>query len=293
MQVCHYTGAGEKIMGAPVIDFHIHCIFYESYCSYAEDWLRSMQGISGQEWPAYVENYSRPENFARFLKESGVNYGVIVAELSPVTTGVCPNEYVAGFCRGQESLIPFASVNPYTMTSPRQELTRLVRECGIRGLKLYPTYNYFYPNDRMLYPVYAAAEELEIPVMMHTGSSVFKGARLKYGDPVYADDVAVDFPSLNILLVHSGRGFWYGSAFFLARLHPNVYMEVAGLPPQKLLDYFPELERNADKIIFGSDWPAAASIRKNVEAVNNLPLQPSTKEKILGGNAARLLKISI
>lgn len=278
-------------MKTPVIDFHIHPIYYDIYCSSTEDWIRNMQGKSAQEWPSFIKYYSQPENWANYLAESGVDYGVILAELSPITTGICPNRYVAEFCRGEKSLIPFASLNPYLMANTGRELARLVNEDGIRGLKLYPTYNYFYPNDRMLYPLYASAEELKIPVMVHTGSSVFKGSRLKYGDPLFLDDVAVDFPELKILLVHSGRGIWYNNAFFLARLHPNVYMEVAGLPPQKLLEYFPELERNADKVVFGSDWPGVKSIKKNIETIRSLHLKPSTIEKILGGNAARILNI--
>lgn len=278
-------------MTTPVIDFHIHPIYYDTYCSSTKDWIRNIQGKTFAQWPAFIEDYSRPENFARFLRGSGVDYGVILAELSPITTGICPNEYVAGFCRDHQCLIPFASVNPYLMARPGEELSRLVRDCGIRGLKLYPTYNYFYPNDRLIYPVYEKAQELQIPVMVHTGSSVFKGSRLKYGDPLFLDDVAVDFPELMVLMVHSGRGFWYDRAFFLARLHPNLYMEVAGLPPHKLPEYFPELERNADKIVFGSDWPGVISIKENIETIRSLPLQQSTKEKILGGNAARILKI--
>ena len=69
---------------------------------------------------------------------------------------------------------------------------------------------------------------------------MFPGARLKYGDPLYLDDVAVDFPELAICLSHGGRPFWYDRAFALARLHRNVYIDAAGLPPRKLLDYFPD-----------------------------------------------------
>lgn len=278
-------------MTTPVIDFHIHPIYYDTYSPSTEGWIRNIQGKTTAQWPQFIEEFSRPERFAGFLQESGVDYGVILAELSPITTGICPNDYVARFCRDHQCLIPFASVNPFLMNRPKDELSRLVRDCGIRGLKLYPTYNYFFPNDRMLYPVYEKAQDLQIPVMVHTGSSVFKGSRLKYGDPLFLDDVAVDFPDLTVLMVHSGRGFWYERAFFLARLHPNLYMEVAGLPPQKLLEYFPEFERNADKIIFGSDWPGVTSIKENIETIRSLPLPPSTREKILGGNAARILKI--
>ena len=66
-------------------------------------------------------------------------------------------------------------------------------------------------------------------------------------------------------------------------------MDIIGLPPQNLLKYFPDLERNADKIVFGSDWPGIIDIKKNVAAILDLPLSKSTKAKILGENAARLL----
>ena len=128
-----------------------------------------------------------------------------------------------------------------------------------------------------------------MPVMMHTGSSIFRGARLKYGDPLCLDDVCVDFPDLTVIMAHSGRGFWYDRAFFLSRLHRNLYMEISGLPPQRLLEYFPELERNADKIIFGSDWPGMPHVGRNIELIRKLPLREDTIDKILGGNAARIL----
>ncbi len=70
-----------------------------------------------------------------------------------------------------------------------------------------------------------------------------------------------------------------------------MYMEIAGLPPQKLLEYFPEIEKVADKVIFGSDWPGMPHIRRNIEIIRELPLRDETKVKILGGNAARILGI--
>ncbi|MDF9406853.1 amidohydrolase family protein [Pelotomaculum isophthalicicum JI] len=277
-------------LSVPVIDFHIHPAYYEKYCPSAEEFIKKNQHV--EDWTNFTKKYKDPADFLRYLDDNVVDYAVILAELSPITTGICTNEYVHEFCLGQDRLIPFACVNPYLINDPGREVERLVKEMGFRGLKLYPTYNYFYPNEPLVYPIYAKAEELGIPVMLHTGSSVFKGARIKYGDPLFFDDVAIDFPDLNLLMTHCGRGLWYNTAYFLSRLHKNLYMEVTGLPPQKLLDYFPELERNADKVIFGSDWPAVASIKSNIDAVRALPLKEETKEKILGGNAARLLKMT-
>jgi predicted TIM-barrel fold metal-dependent hydrolase len=269
----------------PVIDFHLHAGLYHDFHPWVMEWMET----NIKDPRAYVSSILTPEGIVRFLRENGVDYAVALAELSPITTGVLTNEGVAELCRGINSLIPFCNINPSLTADLAGELARYVTEMGFRGVKLYPTYQHFYANDSRLYTLYAKAQELGIPVMVHTGSSIFRGARLKYGDPLYMDDVAVDFPELTLLMAHSGRGFWYDRAYFLAKLHANVYMEISGLPPQKLLDYFPELERVADKVIFGSDWPGMPHIKRNIEMIRGLPLSAEAKEKILGGNAARIL----
>lgn len=269
-----------------VVDFHIHLARYESV---RPSVIARMREAYGDATAGLIEQYSSPDAFLRLMDSAGIDYAVVLAEISPITTGIASNERVRDFCRDRDRLIPFASINPYITADPARELRRLVEEEGFRGLKLYPVYNYFYPNDANIYPLYAVAEELGIPVMVHTGSSVFEGARLKYGDPLFLDDVAVDFPRLNVLMVHSGRGFWYDRAFFLARVHDRVFMEIAGLPPQRLLEYFPAFERNADKIVYGTDWPDIPHLAGNIERIRGLPLSAETKAKVLGLNAAKIL----
>jgi predicted TIM-barrel fold metal-dependent hydrolase len=241
----------------------------------------------------FVEQHRTTESYLAVLDAAGVDYGVILAELAPITSAIASNETVERLCRGSARLVPVASVNPYLVENPSVELERLVRDHGFRALKLYPTYNYFYPNDRMLYPVYAKAEELGIPVAWHTGISIFPASRLKYGDPIYIDDVAVDFPRLTAIITHSGRPLWYDTAYTLARLRENVFMEIAGLPPKRLLNYFPDLERVSDKVLFGSDWPSVPMLKDNVAAIRALPLSEAARARILGGNAARLLGLSV
>jgi len=272
-----------------IIDFHVHTARYQSITRSYMDLLRRQWG-DRLDW--MIQTYSSPEGFLGLMDEGGIDYAVILAELAPITTGISDNVYVAEFCSRSPRLIPFASINPYTISRPSEELERLVRDQGFRGLKLYPTYQHYYPNDAMIYPVYAKAQELGIPVMLHIGSSVFAGSRLKYGDPIYLDDVAVDFPGLILIQCHSGRPFWYEKAFGLARIHENVYMEISGLPPQMLLDYFPELERIADKVIYGSDWPGVPTIKENIRALKGLAMSEDSKRKILGANAARVLGIA-
>ena len=273
-----------------VVDFHVHPVVPGAAKPWLVEWMVRNFGPEATE---QLASFANPDNLAVFLREAGVDYTVILGEDSPATTGTISNEKVAEICAGRPTFIPFASLNPHLVSHPARELRRLVREYAFRGLKLYPTYQFFYPNDQELYPIYAVAEELGLPVMFHTGSSVFPGSRLKYGDPLFLDDLAVDFPDLRLVMAHSGRGFWYDRAFFLARLHANVYMEISGLPPHRLLQYFPELDRLADKVIWGSDWPGVPNVYASLQGVRDLPLPEETKAKILGGNAARLLGLKV
>lgn len=274
----------------PVVDFHLHA--YDHPISGPSSFIEFMEGQLGRPFDAFVAEHSTTESYHTLLDQCGVDYGVVLAEMAPITSVVGSNEHVARLCQESPRLIPFAAVNPLTTANPAREFARLVTEYGFRGLKLYPTYQYFYPNDAMLYPLYAKAEELGVPVMWHTGSSVFPASRLKYGDPLHLDDVAVDFPNMTGLITHCGRPFWYDRAFALARLHENLYMEITGLPPQRLLTYFPELERVAHKTIFGSDWPGIPDIKKNIDTIRGLPLSDRAKEQILGGTAVRILKLT-
>jgi predicted TIM-barrel fold metal-dependent hydrolase len=270
-----------------IIDFHIHIGLREHWHPWVNEHFKKIN-------PQLYENFDdimTPDGLEAFLRSQGVDYAVILAENSPITTGVVANEFVREFCQGKDMFFPFASIDPKTEDEPEDKFKKLVEDGGFKGLKLYPSYQQYYPNEEIVYLLYEEAQNLDVPVLVHTGSSIFKGSRLKFSNPLLLDDVAVDFPDLKIIMAHSGRGLWYKEAFFLSRLHNNVFMEVSGLPPKKLLVYFPNLEENADKIIFGSDWPGVTSIKDNIEAVNALPLQSITKEKILGKNAKMILGI--
>jgi hypothetical protein len=140
--------------------------------------------------------------------------------------------------------------------------------------------------------IYGKAQEYKMPVMIHTGTSNFPNARSKYGDPIYADDVAIDFPDLKIILAHGGRPIWMESAFFLARRHKNVYLDLSSIPPRSVLNYFPRLETIADKVLWGTDWPApqTPSMSGNAEKFWELPLTENVKKKILKDNALTIFE---
>ena len=270
-----------------IIDFHTHFV---RKCFLHPTWLNLLEELNPEFYSKIDEFSNNAELFTAYLKSQGVRYAVVLPEWAPATSGFVPTEEVIEYCRGQDMLIPFTSLNPNTHPDLAPQLESYVKDCGVKGLKLHPSYQFFYPNEARLYPLYAKAQELGVPIIFHIGSSIFRGTRLKYCDPIHLDDIAIDFPDLNIIMAHSGRGFWYDACFFLSRLHKNVYMDITGLPPQNLLSYFPELEKNADKVIFGSDWPTMPTgIGENIKAIKSLPLSDRTIEAMLYRNAYKIL----
>ena len=116
------------------------------------------------------------------MDEIGLDYAVIIADYFAL-------DWIADFCTVSKRFIPYANLNPHLVAYPSQEIEKRVKQ-GYRGLKFLPTYNHFYPNENKLYPFYEVAQELGLPLMYHIGSSIFPETRLKYGDPIYLDDVA-------------------------------------------------------------------------------------------------------
>jgi predicted TIM-barrel fold metal-dependent hydrolase len=271
-------------MGVHVIDFHIHIGLKEHW----HPWVHDYQKSSQSEFYKRYEELIIPGKFAGYLKGNNIDKAVLLPDICPITTGVVPNEHVMEFCQGHDIFVPFCTVNPALTTHPGLEVKKYIR-MGAKGIKLYPSYNHFYPNDRRLYPLYSVAQQEKLPVLVHTGSSVFKGSKIKYADPIHLDEVATDFPELTLLMAHGGRGIWYDRAFFLSRLHPHLYLEISGLPPKNLLTYFPDMENNIDKFVYGSDWPAVKTISSNVDEIKKLPLSEVSKKKILYSNAAKIL----
>ncbi len=268
-----------------VIDFHIHVGHRDIW----QPWVREFLSASNPELMPNHDELMSTDGLQKYLEGEGIEYAVVLAENAPITTGVISNEFVHGITADREKFLPFASIDPLKDEDPAGLLEEWVKEKGFRGLKLYPSYQHFYPNAPEVYPLYEKASKLGIPVMFHTGISKFRGSRVKYSDPIHLDDVAVDFPDLSLVMAHSGRDIWYDRAFSLARLHDNLYMEVSGIPPKRLLQIFPRLERLADKVIFGSDWPSVTHIRDNVEAIRALPIGDEAQGKILYENARRVL----
>ncbi len=192
----------------------------------------------------------------------------------------------------------FAEADPKRTKNPKRDVERLASKLEMGGMKIHPPHQLFaanaYADGRLpaLRTIYKTAEQIGMPVMVHTGTSIFPGARSKYGDPMDLDDVAQDFPDLTILMAHGGRPLWCDTAFYLLRRHPNVHLDISSIPPRRLLEWFPRLEEIRDKVVFGSDWPAPGipGIREEIDALEALALSSETKERIFRTNAARIFR---
>lgn len=237
---------------------------------------------------------SEPEEFLRYLDRSGVERAVLVNYVAPEVIGYteAANTFVSEYARANpDRLIAVGGIRP-DHPDPEREVVHLIEDLGIRGLKLHPPHQLFRPNAYVdgelpgLRTLYDACSRHHLPVIVHTGTSIFPRARNRFADPLAVDDIAVDFPDLTIVLAHGGRPIWMETAVFLARRFPNVWLEVSGTPPSRLLEYFPQLARIADKVLFGTDWPGPGvrDIGANLQAFRDLPLPPDAQRRILEEN---------
>ncbi len=235
-----------------------------------------------------------PRVFLEYLDTSGVERAVLVNYVAPEVIGYTEkaNDFVSRYASVDPArLIAVGGIRP-DHPEPEREIRRLHRELRIRGLKLHPPHQLFRPDGYVtgehpqLRRIYAACQEERLPVIFHTGTSVFPRARNRYSDPLFVEDVALDFPELTIVLAHGGRPLWMSTAVFLARRFPNVWLEISGVPPSRLLEYFPHLARDASKTVFGTDWPGPGvkDIGRNLEEFRALDLPADAKTRILETN---------
>jgi hypothetical protein len=194
-------------------------------------------------------------------------------------------------------LIGFASVDPHRPTAV-EELRYAIETLGLRGLKLAPAMQEYFPDDPKVFPVYKAAQELNIPILFHAGMSWEPGSKLKFGHPLRFEDVAASFPRLNIVLAHLAWP-WVVEAVALALKYPNVHLDTSALyfdNPVDFLHYamtqqvpLTVFERSLRKqILFGSDNPRI-EIKAMAKAVRSIGLSSEMLELVFYGNAERLL----
>jgi len=231
-----------------------------------------------------------PARLEALLDAEGVEIALLFAEYSPATTGLQPAEDLLPLIEHNPRRFRLvANVNPAVHPRPALEAQRQLA-FGAVALKVHPVHGGFDPRDTRLFDVYELCADRGVPVVTHTGPSIFPGSVASHGNPALLTDVLDRFPGLALVLAHGGRGHWYGAAARMALERDNVWLDIAGLPPKRLPGYYADwdLERLAGKWIFGTDWPGVPGIAANVRALGALGLPADTLTGVLGGNARRV-----
>jgi len=210
------------------------------------------------------------------------------------------NEEIAELAAEHDDvLIPFASIDPGRGAAGVEEARRLIASFNIRGFKFHPQFQEFFANDKRAYPLYEVIAEAGLPAVFHTGHSGIGtgmpgggGIRLKYGNPMDVDDVAVDFPNMPIILAHPSWP-WQDEALSICLHKPQVYIDLSGWSPK----YFPaQLIQFAntqlkEKMLFGSDFPLITPERW-LRDFETIAIRDEVRPLILKENAVRLLGLA-
>jgi predicted TIM-barrel fold metal-dependent hydrolase len=281
-------------MTYPISDMHIHIQPWRQLKPAVADVMRV-----GKEdhWERLLALMDDPKALLEVMDASGVWRVALINYPSPDLMGFddSTNDFAARYAEADpERILPYGGVHARFTTDPEGDVDRLI-DLGIRCLKIHPPHQMYPANAyteglEALGRIYRRCEQRGLPVLVHTGTSIFPGARSKWGNPMELDDVAIDFPKLTIVMAHGGRPLWMNEAFFILRRHKNVHLELSGIPPARLLEYFPRLTDIAHKTIWGTDWPSPGvhDLRKNLDAFRALPLSAEVQRGILSDNSLRL-----
>ncbi len=276
------------------IDFHTHPLLVREMIA------RHPELAKAARQTFYIGNNFQPQETLHLeLDVAGLGHAVVlpIDATTALGTTVYTNEQIAELCAMSSRLIGFASVDPRQPGAP-EKLEAAVKKLGLRGLKLAPAMQRFWPDDPSAFELYDRASQLGIPILFHAGMSWEPGSRLEYGQPLRFEKVAAEFPKLNIVLAHLAWP-WVTEAVAMALKYPNVCLDTSALyfdNPEDFLRYamthvvpLSVFERSLRKqIVFGSNYPRV-EIKNMARAVRALGFSEECLELIMHGNAQRLL----
>jgi hypothetical protein len=239
------------------------------------------------------------DDLAAYYRErnmAAVTFTIDVAS-RPSDPAAATSEEIAERAReNTDVIIPFGSVDPARGAEGVAMAKRLITDYGVRGFKFHPSMQSFYPNDHAAYPLYEVIAEAGLPALFHTGQTGAGagtrgggGIRLAYSNPMYLDDVAVDFPDMPIILAHPSFP-WQEEALSVATHKPQVYIDLSGWSPK----YFPPILIQyantllKEKVLFGTDFPVLTPERW-MSDLEKIGIRDEVKPGIFKDNAARLL----
>jgi predicted TIM-barrel fold metal-dependent hydrolase len=280
--------------GISLIDFHTHPVLIKEIVEGSEELKHAIRKVFN------LQNALQPlETFKRQMKVAGIEKSVLLPIDCSTAHGckIFSNEQISKLAKDND-FIGFASVDPLKQDAA-DELESAISDLGLKGLKLDPSLQQFYPNDKdKAYPVFEKASKLAIPVIIHEGMTWEADAILKYSHPALLEDVAHDFPKLNLVIAHMGWP-WVLDSVALALKYPNVYLDTSCLyadTPNEFMEFvftrqipITMVERSLyRKLVFGSNYPRI-EIHKMAKAIRRLLHEEDVIRDIFFENAAKLL----
>lgn len=277
------------------IDIHVHA---EHSCRQPLDPIQAeFEAAANVYFRTGDKRPSIPETIAHYR---ALNIGFVMFTVDmEAGTGIkriANQEIAEAAAENADIMCAFASIDPHKGKRGAIEARTLIEDYGVKGFKFHPPLQDFDPGDRMAWPLYEVIDHYKLPAIFHTGHSGMGtgmpgggGIRLKYGQPILVDDVAVDFPDMKIILAHPSWP-WTDEALSMALHKPNVFIDLSGWSPK----YFPpQIVRYAngqlgDKFLFGSDFPLIPP-EKWIAAYDEAGFKPALRDGILKDNAARVL----
>jgi len=281
--------------GRPLVDVHLHAARLPTLKPAWKQWAHDFGGTSVLEQVYDAAGTVQPKRFDDYLAGEGVDIALLLAEYSPKATGIQPVEDLLPLtAHNPNRLRLIGNVNPHLHYPVDAELQRQL-DLGAVALKIHPVHAGVAANDPALYPAYEVCQSSGVPVVVHCGTSTFPGSMNSFADPILIDEVLRDFPRLNVVLAHGGRGWWYDAAAFLALTNDRVWIELSGLPPSRLRRYYANHNwtRLTRRMIFGTDWPGVPGIAKNARAVAALCPDDETADLVLAGNAMHIYNLKV
>lgn len=283
-----------EVASLTAIDTHVHIeVDNHGHQSLPDDVVEAVSKYFKTEGP-------RPtlDDIATMYREKKMAAVVFTVD-AETNTGHSPNsieEIVEGAIRNNDVLIPFGSVDPLQGPRAVERAKAQFEDWGVRGFKFHPTLQGFDPSDPEFWPLFETIEQMEVPIIVHTGQTGIgsgmpggRGLRLALSNPMLLDGLAAHCPGLDIVMAHPSVP-WQDEALAVATHKTNVWIDLSGWSPK----YFPEaLVRQSNsllqnKVLFGSDYPLITPDRW-MNDFANLDIKDEVRPKILKDNAIRLL----
>lgn len=244
--------------------------------------------------------------FDLFLKEmerNGVEAAIIIPDNIEGSDNIVDLDKAIGLIGDRRNLFLLGS--PQIIQRGSSELERyrkLLEEGRIKGLKFFPGHDPYYPTDERCLPYYELCEELDVPVLFHTGENSGDSDCAKWNDPKYIVEVARRYPQLKVIITHY---YWprMDYCYEITKDIPNIYFETAAMADEEVVEKSGGIEKIKEilrktiadrpgKVIFGTDWPMC-DVGRHIELVKSLGLGRETEEGIFSGNAIRIYRLAL